>query len=225
MGVSNLVVAIDGPSASGKSTVAKRVAQALDCVYVDSGAFYRAVAWQAGRRGIAADNTGAIAQMLADMEFHVTVHQHSVVISVDGNVPGEELRSRSVRETVSPLAVLTAVRTFVTDRLRATRSFGDLVMEGRDIGSVVFPDAQFKFYLDADPEERARRRQRDLVARNESVDAARVARALRERDARDSSRSAAPLRVAAGAERVDSTALSIDEVVSHIVARVRAVAK
>ncbi|MCF7838774.1 MAG: (d)CMP kinase [Candidatus Marinimicrobia bacterium] len=216
-----LTIAIDGPSASGKSTVSKRVAEELGFVYVDSGSFYRATTWHALRQNVSLQEPEAVLDLVTHSDWSLRLEQHVVRILVDGQDPGAELRSAAVRESVSDVAAMPPVRQFINNLLRSTTQFGSVVMEGRDIGSVVFPEALFKFYLDAAPEERARRRHGELRAR-EQVDVNQVLEALNRRDRKDSTRQEAPLQIALGARVIDSTAWSIEQTVSHIIQEVRA---
>jgi cytidylate kinase len=218
----NSILAIDGPSASGKSTVARRVAEALGFAYVDSGAVYRGVTWQLLRRGVEPRDSGAVARCLRDLAFEHYRAGNAIRFRIDGEDPGEELRSAPVRENVSAVAALPDVRAAVNGWLRESARFGNLVMEGRDIGTVVFPGTPLKFFLDADPEERARRRHAELVQRRENVPVESVRDSLQRRDALDSERAAAPLRVATGATVINTTGIGIDAVVARILERVRA---
>ncbi|MBN2492505.1 MAG: (d)CMP kinase [Planctomycetes bacterium] len=217
------MIAVDGPSASGKSTVSRRVAAELGWLYVDSGSFYRGVTWKLLREGVPADDSARILQVLRGLNMALFLHEGAVEFEIDGVRPGADLRAPAVRERVSPVSAIPEVRAFVTARLRETARFGPIVMEGRDIGSVVFPDALFKFYLDASAEERAKRRHGDLLARREQAEVGRVLESLQSRDRRDSTRATAPLKVAPGAQVIDSTALSVEEVVRRIVTAVRGV--
>jgi cytidylate kinase len=215
------VIAIDGPSASGKSTVARRVAAALGYVYVDSGAMYRAVTWAALRKGIALTDAEALAALARDGGVTVSVASGAVRLTVGGDDPGAALRSEEVTGNVSRVAAAPGVRAEVGRWLRGLRRFGDLVVEGRDIGSVVFADAAFKFYLDASAGERARRRHAETEGSGRSVGVGEVERALKRRDAIDRTRSAAPLRIASGAVTLDTTGMAIEEVVERILGEVR----
>ncbi|MFU8780734.1 MAG: (d)CMP kinase [Kiritimatiellia bacterium] len=212
------VIAIDGPSASGKSTVARKVAAALSWLYVDSGALYRAVAWQTLQAGIDPADQDAVAVHVGTIDARFFVEEGAVLFEMAGERPGEALRRETVNQAVSPVAANAVVRERVTAWLRGMRSLGKLVMEGRDIGSVVFPAAAFKFYLDASPEERARRRHAESQD-NLTVDA--VGASLQRRDQIDSRRMTAPLTVAQDAQTIDSTGLGIDDVVAAILNRVR----
>lgn len=219
----NTVVAIDGPAASGKSTVARGVAKALRAVYVDSGAFYRGVTWWVLRVGIPAGDSAGVVRGLADLRFEKYLCDGAVRYRVDGEDPGEAIRGEAVAERVSEIAAIPEVRNQVNCWLRETRELGSvIVMEGRDIGSVVFPDTPHKFYLDADPAERARRRHAETIAREEHRDVAQVLESLRRRDTRDSGRAAAPLKVAPGAQVIDTTHRTIADVIDLIIARIRA---
>ncbi|MDP6491119.1 MAG: 3-phosphoshikimate 1-carboxyvinyltransferase [Kiritimatiellia bacterium] len=217
----NVVIAIDGPAASGKSTVARKVAAALDdALYVDSGAIYRGIAWAALERGVDVHDADAVARMLADLDVGFFSRDGAVGFGIDGVEPGMAIRTRAVNDSVSPVAVIPAVRVQVVKWLKGMAALGTLVMEGRDIGTAVFPGTPHKFYLDASAEERTRRRHREM-ATEDAVDEDEVGKSLRRRDKIDSSRKMDPLQVAPGATRIDSTAMAIDEVVESIVAAVK----
>lgn len=211
--MSNTVIAIDGPSASGKSTVARAVARALNYRYVDSGALYRTVTWYALRQGCSINDPVAVAEWVRRVRFNFSVADEGVVrVGVDGRLPPlDALRSDDVVEAVSDVAAVPAVRGVVNDALRDMRRLGSLVVEGRDIGTVVFPETSLKFFVDADPEERARRRSVETGG-----DVARVGASLRRRDQKDSSREAAPLRRAPDAVHVDTTRMAVAQVVGRI---------
>ncbi|MEI7437053.1 MAG: (d)CMP kinase [bacterium] len=213
------VIAIDGPSASGKSTVARRVAAALGWIYVDSGAVYRGITWRVMALGVApGDMAGAVAA-LRGMAVESGVVEQAVKFTYDGRDPGGAIRTAPVAERVSEIAAIPEIRVAVTAWLRETTRFGPVVMEGRDIGSVVFPDARHKFYLDADPRERARRRAAE--GQGEDGEVKRVLGAITRRDARDSGRATAPLRVASGAIVLDTTGLGIEQVTERILDTVK----
>ena len=214
-------IAIDGPSASGKSSVSKGVAAELEFTYVDSGALYRGVTWQAIRKGIDATDADAVLNMMHDAEWDFFVQDGASTFSIDGDVPVQELREKAVRESVAHVASIPEVRKFVVESLQSLANFGSLVMEGRDIGTVVFPDSPYKFYLDADPEERAKRRYRELVAAGESEKAEEVMESLKKRDKIDSTRKTDPLVVAPGAQVIDSTSMTLEEVIQMVVAMVK----
>ena len=210
-------IAIDGPSASGKSTVSKGVAKELGLIYVDSGALYRGVTWQALRKGADPKNPEAVAEAMHNAEWDFFVQDGAAVFSVDDTVPVQELREKDVREAVADVAAMPEVRRFVVENLQSLASFGSLVMEGRDIGTVVFPDSPYKFYLDADPEERAMRRYRELVAAGEDEKAHEVMESLKRRDQIDSTRKIDPLVIASDACVIDSTSMTLEDVIRAVI--------
>ena len=217
-----IIIAIDGPSASGKSTVAREVAQRLDFNYVDSGSLYRGLTWKVLHEKIDPDDeAGILISMDAgDWEFHVA--DQAVVFTIDERSPGLALREPQIHENVSKVARVQAVREFINRHLRQMTRFGSLVVEGRDIGSVVFPETPYKFYLDADPVERARRRQAELVKADVSTGVDEVQSSLERRDEMDSNRETAPLQIALGATVINSTDLNVDDVVQVIIDQVMA---
>ena len=216
----NRVIAIDGPSGSGKSTIANALSQLLNFIHVDSGALYRIVTWQALLRGIDCDDAEAVAAFAATLEVEMQVDAGAVRFSVAGVEPGDAIRTAAINAAVSPVSKVATVRTKVTTWLRELRRLGDLVVEGRDIGSVVFPDSPARFYLDAAPEERARRRHLEELQKGiATLDQQAVMASLLNRDRIDSSRSVAPLRVAEGAQVIDNTNMSIAEALDTVVGR------
>ncbi|MBN2163482.1 MAG: (d)CMP kinase [Pontiellaceae bacterium] len=210
-------IAIDGPSASGKSTVSKGVAKELGFTYVDSGALYRGVTWQALRKGVDTKDPEAVIDSMYDADWDFFVQDGATVFSIDGDVPVQELREKDVRESVANVAAIPEVRKFVVENLQSLANFGSLVMEGRDIGTVVFPDSPYKFYLDADPEERAMRRYRELVSAGEDEKAHEVMESLKKRDKIDSTRKTDPLVVAPGALVIDSTSMTLEDVIRTVI--------
>ncbi len=201
------VIAIDGPAGAGKSTVARALAARLGLEYLDTGAMYRSVAFATLRRGVDLDEAEAVAAIAESMELRMDPDGMVVVDGVDATV---EIRASEVSRAVSTVAANPAVREEMCRRQREwVGRRGGGVLEGRDIGTVVFPDADLKVYLDADPEIRATRRAAEL----EGVATATVAADLARRDQLDSNRSHAPLREADGALRVDTTHLGVDEIV------------
>lgn len=213
------VVAIDGPSASGKSTLAKGLAAHLGFLHVDSGAFYRAVTWRALQENVDVHDEASLTELADGIEIEPSIRGGQVMPCVDGREPGEAVRSASVNRNVSPVAACPAVRRRVTACLRSLRQLGPLVMEGRDIGTAVFPDADCKFYLQSDPRERARRRHRQFPQGNEGGSVEEVAQSLGTRDRIDSGRTAAPLRCAEDACRVDNTNLDVGETLAFVLER------
>ena len=213
-----IIVAVDGPSASGKSTVSRRTAQAVGFTYVDSGALYRGVTWKCVKDGIDVRDAQAVTNLLIRMNMELVLRDNAVGYLIDGEDPGQEIRSEPVRERVADIAAQQAVRVYIVEKLRLMTKFGNLVMEGRDIGTVVFPDTPFKYYLDADPEERARRRAAEIKQQEGTHDVGAVLNSLRRRDQKDSSRATAPLQIALGAKIINSTRMTIEQVVNTIIA-------
>jgi cytidylate kinase len=215
------IVAIDGPSASGKSTVSKRVAEKLQYVYVDSGSFYRGITWKAIREGVDVTDSDAVVRCLQKFRWEMMLEGRNLVFEIDGENPGIQLRSEPVRERVAPVAAIPEVRAFVVEQLQATTQFGNIVMEGRDIGSVVFPATAFKYYLDADPEERARRRNQEIQELEGTSDVQAVMDSLNRRDKIDSTRKTAPLQIPLGATVINSTSMGIEEVVETVIGHIQ----
>jgi len=202
-----IIVAIDGGAASGKSSTARALSERFNLLHSDTGSYYRAVTAEMLRRGAAPEDLRSVKAALADLKLETKIEGRSARIEISGRLPGDEIRSREVNDTVSHFAAIPELRSALLSYQRgqaeAARSGGyaGLVMEGRDIGTVIFPDADFRFFLHADPAERERRRvkqgQVDKVA---------------ERDRIDSSRKTAPLSLAQGAVSIDTTLLTIAEV-------------
>ncbi|MBP9713978.1 MAG: (d)CMP kinase [Sterolibacterium sp.] len=206
------VIAIDGPSASGKGTVAARVAQALGFHYLDSGSLYRLTALAALRAGVGFDDEPRVAALATDLP---AVFAHGEIL-LDGQPASEAIRHEDCSAGASKVAVLPAVRTALLERQRAYRQMPGLVADGRDMGSVVFPEARLKIFLTASAEERARRRYNQLIEKGMSANILTLLQDLQERDARDVARSVAPLMQCADAELLDTTALTIDQAVQAV---------
>ena len=214
------VIAIDGPAASGKGTIAAAVARALSFHYLDSGALYRLVALKALRSGTAfADGPG-----LAALARALDVRFDGDRVSLDGADATAAIREEAVSAGASQVAVHADVRSALIDRQRAFRRPPGLVADGRDMGTVVFPDARVKAFVTASADERARRRHKQLIAKGISITMDSLLRDIRERDARDAGRTAAPLRPADDAVLLDTTNLTIDEAVARVLALYRAAA-
>jgi cytidylate kinase len=208
--VSVPVIAIDGPSASGKGTIAKRVAAALGFHYLESGALYRLVALVALRQGLV--DEAAIAKATAQMDV---VFQEDEILIEDQDVSAQ-IRHETVGNRASEIAPLAAVRQALLQRQRAFRASPGLVADGRDMGTVVFPDAALKIFLTASPEVRARRRYKQLIEKGIAANLAALSRDLAERDKRDATRAVAPLVPAPDSQVLDSSALSVEAVVDRI---------
>ncbi len=208
------VIAVDGPAASGKGTIAAAVAHALGFHYLDSGSLYRLVALKALRRGAAFDDAPAVASLASSLDVAFLAGK----ILLDGDDATSAIREEAVSAGASQVAVHAAVRAALIGRQQGFRRSPGLVADGRDMGTVVFPDAPLKVFLTATAEERARRRHKQLIAKGLSVTLDSLLRDIRERDARDSGRAAAPLVPAADAVLLDTTHLTIDEVVTRVLA-------
>ena len=212
------VVTIDGPAASGKGTVARRVSEALGWHYLDSGALYRLVALKALHEGVDPDRADALAPLAEALDC---AFDGDRVRLEDADVT-DAVRGEEVSAAASRVAVHPAVRAALLERQRGFRRAPGLVADGRDMGTVVFPDARLKFFVTASPEERAARRQRQLAGMGIDVNIQSLLRDIRDRDARDGARAVAPLEPAADALILDTTNLSIDAAVAAVLARVRA---
>ena len=220
-----MIVAIDGPSGAGKSTVAKAVAKELGFSCLDTGAMYRAIAWQALQNGVSLDDEAALGEIARtyDIAFgHVEGDPVPKRVFIGDAEVTDAIRTAEIDRAVSPTSAAPSVRAALLDQQRRIGNAGDYVVEGRDIGTVVFPDAAVKVFLTASDEERAHRRVRQNVDRGiGSIDYEEVLADLRRRDAADSSRATAPLRAAEDAVQIDSTSHYIEEVIDQICALAR----
>jgi len=205
-----VVVAIDGTSASGKSTNAKLVARALGYVYIDTGAMYRTLAWHCLRKGVEVHDEKAVANVCRRWKTELVCIDNHVRLLVDGYFPEKEIRTAETSAAVPHVAAIPKVREWMKKKQRECVKFGNLVMEGRDIGTNVFPETEFKFYLDACIQERTKRRVSEGVHEN-----------LAARDQRDSQRAAAPLMVALGARVINTSEMTAEQTSSLIIAEVR----
>jgi cytidylate kinase len=215
--MSELVIAIDGPVGSGKSTVARRVAEVLGYVYLDSGAMYRAVAWKALRSHVSLDSEKELQAMAAASRIDLLSTDGSFRVLVDGTDVTDQIRSAEVAQAASKVAVLAGVRTVLVKEQRRAAGAGGVVMEGRDIGTVVFPDAGLKIFLEASVEVRAERRRLEYAQKGERLELSEVLEAVRQRDQRDRKRAVSPLVRAHDAVLVDNTAMSAEETARLIV--------
>lgn len=210
MKTANIVIAIDGTSASGKSTNARRVASELGYIYVDTGAMYRTLAWQALRQGVDPQNAKAVAALSRKWKTSLQCVDNQAILKVDGYYPEKEIRTAEVSAAVPHVAAIPKVRDWMKKTQRDCLKFGSLVMEGRDIGTNVFPETDFKYYLDAKLEERSRRRAADGIHEN-----------LAARDQRDSQRASAPLMIALGAKVINNSQMTSAQTSGMILADIK----
>ena len=212
MTAKKLTIAIDGPSGAGKGTISRTLSETLGYRHIDTGAMYRAVGWKANHEGIALDDEPAIAALAQ----RATLVVEGGVVSIDGHDVTQAIRTPEGDTFASSVARLPKVREVLVARQRALGAEGGIVMEGRDIGTVVFPTADVKIYLDASADERARRRTNDAAHSGSQAGHAAVAEAIRARDTSDTTRTASPLTVASDAVVIDTTDLPIAAVVERV---------
>lgn len=213
-----MIIAIDGPAGVGKSTVARQVATRLGYRYVDTGSLYRAVAWNVMRAGVNPTDHMAIATLLASTRITLIPDPGSPRIRVNDQDVTQEIRTADVSHMASVVSAIPAVREWLLPVQRALGAEGHVVIEGRDIGTCVFPTASVKLFLEADSEVRAARRQREFVTAGVSVPLDRTQQDMDARDQRDRTRSLSPLQPAADAMIIDTSALSLDEVIDKLMA-------
>ncbi|MBV9155553.1 MAG: (d)CMP kinase [Acidobacteriaceae bacterium] len=220
MSEKRVIVAIDGPAGAGKSTLAKRIAGKLGFVYINSGAMYRAIALWALRLNVDLTDMHRLEQLAKEAKIEFAAGDGRVFLN--GDEVTEAIRDLNVTDAASKVSVVPGVRRALLKTQRAVAELNSVVMEGRDIGSVVFPEAQVKIFLDADPDERARRRTLEFQQEGRAADVQAIGRDLNERDRRDRTRSEAPLVQAPDAQLVDTTGLSLEEVEEIVLRLIRA---
>ena len=215
------VIAIDGPSGAGKSSVSRIVGKKLGFLHVDSGALYRIMTWQALVKKVDTDNPDAVAAFAPTVDIECRPENGAIAYYVGGEPPGERIRTPEINAHASQVATVKQVRDKITALLRDMTRFGDLVVEGRDITTAVFPDSPARFYLTASAEARAMRRQKEEVEKGiANQSAAAVKASLLARDAIDSTRKYAPLRKADGAIEIDSSDLTLEQVVDIVLEKI-----
>jgi CMP/dCMP kinase len=216
-----LIIAIDGPSGAGKSTLAKRLAKDLGFIYLDTGAMYRALALKVLREGVDLADDLKVTELVGSTAIDLQGDWGALKVILDGVDVAGEIRTPEVSQMASKASALKAVRARMLELQRALGRRGNVVAEGRDIGTVVFPDAQVKIFLDASAAERARRRCAELRAAGRAVDLNETLREIEERDKRDSERQLAPLRKADDALVIDSSSATAEEVAARALAEIR----
>lgn len=216
--MSKPIIAIDGPAGAGKSTVAKGVADRLGYLYIDTGAMYRAVAYKCLQAGVPISDQKAVVALAMRTEISLVDIDGELHVYADGEDVTQAIRSPEVSRASSPVSAIPGVRKRLVELQRNMAQSGGVVMEGRDIGTVVFPTAEVKVFLTASTEERARRRVKQMQEAGIEADPAKVAADIRERDLRDSSRADAPLAMAPDAVLLDTDGLSVDQVIDAIIA-------
>ena len=207
-----LIIAIDGPSGAGKGTIARTISESLGYRHVDTGAMYRAVGWKAANASIPLDDEAAVSALARQAVLVV----EGGVVSIDGYDVTRAIRTPEIDKAATAVARLPKVREALVARQRALGAEGGVVMEGRDIGTVVFPNADVKIYLDASAEERARRRAGDTAHSGSQAGQAAVAAAIQARDTADTTRTVSPLAIAPDAVHIDTTGMPIDHVVKRV---------
>ena len=219
--MSALIIAIDGPSAAGKSTLAKRLAKDLGFTYLDTGGMYRALALKVLREGIDIGNDAALTELIGRTAIDLVVTGGKLKVLLDGEDVSHEIRTPEVSQMASKASTLEVVRRWMLVLQRAFGRRGNVVAEGRDIGTVVFPDAEVKIYLDASAQERARRRVEELRQAGRQVSLDETLREMWERDKRDSERDLAPLRKADDAIAIDSTTVDAEALAQRVMQQIR----
>ena len=211
-----MIIAIDGPAGSGKSTIAKLVAKRLNYRYIDTGAMYRAVAWTAQKKGLSLTDETAMAELARSLKIEFVPGADGQSVLVDGENATAHLKNETVGKGAATVAAQKSVREVLVARQRQIGETGNVVMDGRDIGTVVFPQANKKFFFVADAEARGRRRYEELKYKNPDLDLNIIIEEIRQRDHEDCNRKISPLVRAEDALEVDTTRLSIEEVTDHV---------
>ncbi len=221
MSTKKAIVAIDGPAGAGKSTVAKLVAKKLGFLYIDTGALYRALALKVKRCNIDRDDEPAVCELMKNTTINLGYDQEKFKVFLDGEDVSEEIRKPYISNKVSDIATIKGVRTLMTTLQREFAKDNNAVLEGRDIGTVVFPDTPYNFFIDADFGERTSRRFKELQEKKEDITITFVKQDLSYRDKTDSTRACAPLKRADDAVYIDTTNLTIDEVVEKVISWIK----
>jgi cytidylate kinase len=217
----HVIIAIDGPAGAGKSTVAQRLASLLGYQYVDSGAMYRAVGWLVHERALPLEEPAAILACLERTPISFTFHTGTLEVWIAGQCVTSQLRGEAVSYAASAVATMPGVRQMITAQLRHLGCQADVVMEGRDIGTVVFPDATMKFFLDASLQVRGQRRMQEMQQVGNPATLGQVVEAMARRDRQDRARTVAPLMPSSEAHTINTTDLTVDEVVQTMLSEIQ----
>jgi len=212
----HFIIAIDGPAGAGKSTIAKMLAEKLDYVYIDSGAMYRSITWKAMRAGFELSDDCKLVALTKKTKLYFKKHSHQMKLFMDGKPVTKAIRTPQVTANICHIADHPQIRQIMVKLQQKIGQDGGIVMEGRDIGTKVFPQADFKFYLDASAQERARRRYQEFMARGVKVDLKEILKDIRVRDHKDQVRKVSPLKKARGCIVIDSSRLTAEQVVGRM---------
>ncbi|MEK9627453.1 MAG: (d)CMP kinase [Nitrospinota bacterium] len=216
-----MIIAIDGPAGSGKSTIAKFIAKNLNYRYIDTGAMYRAVAWSANNKGLDLDDETAIGQWAEQLKIEFVADPSGQQIRVNGENATGLLKNEVVGRGAAKVAAQKRVREILVAKQQEIGQSGNIVMDGRDIGTKVFPNAELKFFMDADAEERGKRRYLELKEKNMDVDLENIIAEIKQRDHEDKTRTISPLRPAEDAIEVDTTKFTIEEVIDQVMEHIK----
>lgn len=216
-----IIIAIDGPAGAGKSEIAKRIARELNYKYIDTGAMYRAIAWKVLKSKINVENDEELQQLIDNTEISWQSQENVFHVFVNGKEITDEIRTQSITKKSNEISRIKKIREYLLILQRKAGIEKGIIMEGRDIGTVVFPQAEKKFYLDAALEERAKRRYKDLIQQDKNVKLKEIEEAIRLRDEKDKNRSLNPLKVASDAVLIDTTNLTAEEVVECILDKLK----
>lgn len=214
------IIAIDGPAGAGKSTIAKMLAEKLDYVYIDSGAMYRSITWKAMQAGLTLSDDRKLVALTEKTKLSFKKHRHQLKLFMDGKPVTKAIRTPKVTANICYIADHPLIRQIMVKLQQKIGRDGGVVMEGRDIGTKVFPQADFKFYLDASAQERARRRYKEFMARGVKVDLKEILKDIKVRDHKDQTRKVSPLKKARGSIVVNSSRLIPEQVVLKMLARI-----
>lgn len=215
-----MIITIDGPAGAGKSTVSKALAKKIGYIYLDTGALYRALAYKALKSGIVLDDISALDSLCSESRVVLKNVDGQMKVYVDGEDVGNKIRTEEIGLTASKISAFAVVRKSLLQLQREAGVNGGIVAEGRDMGSVVFPDADYKFYLNADIEERIKRRHNELLSKGETPDLRSIRKDMVSRDKQDSEREVAPLKPTSCSIIIDSTKLSVREIVEKIIRQI-----